>query len=344
MATVGAFFLTTAAESTGADAATDFRTPSEPHGVLSVACGECHTAEGWRVLVQPLAFDHAETGFALEKGHRVQDCTTCHESLVFSHVPTACADCHLDAHRGEFGDRCEDCHAPSGWNDRRRVANVHDATLFPLSGAHRGVDCESCHREAPPFEYSNTPTDCVACHLADYEATREPDHAEAGFPTDCESCHRTQSWENTRFGANFNHDAFFPLTGAHAPLDCSLCHADGFAGTPTDCFSCHQSDYDSTRDPDHRAAGFPMMCESCHNTRNWEDADFDHSMYFPIERGNHAGLDCAECHVVPSNFQAFSCIDCHEHERDEMADEHDDVPGYVYESGACLECHPTGTE
>jgi len=236
-----------------------------------------------------------------------------------------------------FPTDCESCHRTLSWENTRFGAGFDHDVFFPLTGAHAPLDCSLCHADG----FAGTPTDCFSCHAADYAATNNPDHEAAGFPTMCEACHTTASW----FGADFDHNAFFPLTGGHRNLDCEACHTDGvFAGTPTDCFSCHQSDYDNTRDPDHRAAGFPTMCESCHNTRDWEDADFDHSMYFPIERGNHAGLDCAECHVIPANFQAFSCIDCHEHERGEMADEHEDVAGYVYESGACLECHPTGTE
>jgi hypothetical protein len=48
--------------------------------------------------------------------------------------------------------------------------------------------------------------------------------------------------------------------------------------------------------------------------------------------------------VNPNSFGVFSCLTCHEHNQSEMDDEHDDVPGYVYESTACYGCHPTGEE
>jgi hypothetical protein len=41
----------------------------------------------------------------------------------------------------------------------------------------------------------------------------------------------------------------------------------------------------------------------------------------------------------------FSCTDCHEHnDQADLADEHDDVKGYVFQSKACFECHPKGSE
>ena len=51
-----------------------------------------------------------------------------------------------------------------------------------------------------------------------------------------------------------------------------------------------------------------------------------------------------ECHLRPDNFAFFSCIDCHEHRKSEMDNKHDEVPGYVWESEACLSCHPDGRE
>ena len=78
-------------------------TEGQPHGALAIDCDSCHTAEGWSPLVSPLAFDHASTGFRLGGSHAGRGCRQCHQSLVFSHVATACADCHADPHRGELG-------------------------------------------------------------------------------------------------------------------------------------------------------------------------------------------------------------------------------------------------
>jgi hypothetical protein len=228
--------------------------------------------------------------------------------------------------------------------------DLHNSTLFPLIGVHATVDCAACHRPDAPFEYTSTSIDCLYCHVADYEQTTEPDHIRVGFPTECELCHTPVGWQPARLdgGAGFDHDSFFILSGAHRTLDCSACHRDGFGNTPTDCYSCHRDDYNSTRDPNHAASGFPTDCELCHNTNSWDDAEFiDHdALFFPIFSGKHRGEwdQCSDCHTVSSNFSLFECINCHEHRREEMDDKHEDEPGYVYQSTACLNCHPDGRE
>ncbi|MEZ5363860.1 MAG: hypothetical protein R2748_16355 [Bryobacterales bacterium] len=75
---------------------------------------------------------------------------------------------------------------------------------------------------------------CATCHLDDFNATTDPDHAAAGFPQTCESCHTTAQWT----GANFDHNnTNFPLTGAHTSVaQCQTCHVGGqFAGLGTAC-------------------------------------------------------------------------------------------------------------
>jgi hypothetical protein len=138
----------------------------------------------------------------------------------------------------------------------------------------------------------------------------------------------------------------FELTGAHINTNCLNCHQDGFDGTSTDCFSCHSNEYNNTTDPDHQAANFPNTCEDCHTTIGWTPANFDHDgQYFPIYSGKHNGKwdECIECHSIPNDFSLFSCIDCHEHSnQSELDNKHEGLEGYVYESNACFECHPTG--
>lgn len=317
-----------------------------PHGDLGADCATCHTSEDWTPLRDPLPFDHRATGFVLLSAHAQAGCRDCHRSLVFSHVGSACADCHADGHRGELGVDCGACHVPESWTNRREFTRVHDRTRFPLLAAHATLDCEACHRGQQPREFVNTPADCVACHRPDYDATTNPNHARLGFPTECEACHSPASgtWQGGTFGGAFAHPATFPLTGAHAALPCSSCHAAGFAGTPRDCIACHRDDYDRTTSPSHRASGFPTTCQDCHGTSAWRPATFDHERFFPIASGRHAGVACATCHVNPGNFSTFECTGCHEHRRSEMDDEHDDVRGYQYASPACYRCHPRGVE
>ncbi len=63
---------------------------------------------------------------------------------------------------------------------------------------------------------------------------------------------------------------------------------------------------------------------------------------FPIERGSHGGLDCNECHGPFDTFAAFTCLDCHTHDRTSTDANHAGVDGYAYESSACYECHADG--
>ena len=52
------------------------------------------------------------------------------------------------------------------------------------------------------------------------------------------------------------------------------------------------------------------------------------------------GDACVDCHTNPNNFGEFTCVTCHTNP--ETDNEHNGVNGYVYESTACLACHPTG--
>jgi hypothetical protein len=112
--------------------------------------------------------------------------------------------------------------------------------------------------------------------------------------------------------------------------------------------SCHLDDYLATQDPNHEAADFPTDCESCHRPTRWEDGQFtDHDgLFFPIFSGDHrnAWTSCSDCHIAPANFSTFSCLDaCHPHNDEaKTTEDHEDEPGFTYNSNACYACHPDG--
>jgi len=339
-------YATTPAECGNCHFETYLQTSNPPHVLtrFSRRCEDCHpvTSTSW----QGARFSHTAT-FPLVGGHAGLTCAHCHASGRYQGLPTACVSCHQqDFSRttnpnhvtARFPTTCEDCHTINGW---RPATFDHALTRFPLTGAHAGVDCAQCH---PGGRYTGTPTDCYACHQADYDRTTNPNHRASGFPTQCEDCHGTEAWRP----ANFDHNTTrFPLTGAHRRVNCARCHPGGrYTGTPTDCYACHQADYDRTTNPNHRASGFPTQCQTCHGTRTWRPADFDHdSRSFPIFSGTHRGewSTCADCHVNPNNFRAFECILCHQHsDRAQVDNDHQGVSGYVYQSAACYGCHPTG--
>jgi len=316
--------------------------PEYPHGKFSGDCTSCHESERWSPARIAPSWKHPDR-FPLRGAHRSALCRSCHLSLDFAQAPTACADCHADAHRGELGTDCADCHSSFNFLDRSVQLDRHRATRFPLVGAHVSQDCESCHVPQPQgaLTWVNTPIDCSACHLPLYQATTDPPHAAAGFSTDCRICHTPTAWDRARFD---HAGTSFPLTGAHRALDCSACHASGYAGTPSDCYACHQADYEGTTDPDHETLGFPTDCKACHNTTSFDQASFPQhdAQYFPIYSGTHRGRwdRCTDCHTQPGNFASFSCFLCHEQQ--ETDGHHQEVPNYTYDSNQCYACHPQG--
>lgn len=321
----------------------EYQRTSQPNHLtagFSTSCAGCHgdSATSW----QGASFDH-ERVFPLRGRHRAAECTQCHANDRFAGTPSTCIACHQSDYQGTrnpnhasagFGTDCATCHgeAASSWSG----ASFDHNRFFQLSGKHRAADCASCHVNG---RFAGTPSNCIDCHRADYDRATAPNHRQAGFSTDCASCHGTQA--NSWTGATFNHNQFFPLQGAHRTLDCQACHARGY-DLPRDCFGCHAPDYNAARNPDHVRSGFPTSCENCHlaGHTSWNQAVFQHD--FPINSGPHAKFDCVECHQTST--RQFSCILCHEHEKNRMDDKHDEVGGYVYNSQACYGCHPNGRE
>ncbi len=205
------------------------RAQDSPHGDLAIACQECHTTASWVPVERDIAVQ-ARVGRAipLVGMHAVAACAECHTSKVFSRVATACQDCHTDAHAGELGVACSDCHDPRRWDSRDDLYRAHDKTLFPLHGGHARVDCEACHGGQPPEQYKLTPTDCIACHRADFQGATDRRRT-ADSRSTCQQCHLgvPDDWR----AAAFNHSARFPLAGAHAGVACADCHRNGYRGT-----------------------------------------------------------------------------------------------------------------
>jgi hypothetical protein len=264
-------------------------------------------------------FDHAKFGFPLSGAHAAAGCLGCHGSLEFAKAERMCASCHEDPHRGEMGSDCARCHGARSFLDRTAMVRGHQLTSFPLTGSHAGLDCESCHPSAAQghLRFVGTRSECQACHLADYRATRNPDHQAGGFPQDCRTCHSTLGWQK----ANFDHaGTSFPLTGRHRVTACASCHAGGYVGTPTTCVSCHQSDYDGTADPVHATSGFSTDCAACHNTDGWDGANFNHAVSGFALTGAHATTPCASCHASGYAGTPTACVSCHQSDYDGTAD------------------------
>jgi hypothetical protein len=313
--------------------------PVVPHDSFPADCSLCHTGGDWQTLRSDFTFDHeARTGVALRGAHADAACLLCHNDRgpVQQFAARGCGGCHQDPHLGRLGSNCQDCHDETLWRARDAIAQ-HDRTRFPLVGAHAAAACFRCHPGAQVGNFAGAYVECRQCHADDYARAAVPNHAAAGLPMTCSDCHRPTGWAP----AEFAHAASFPLQQGHAGRRCQECHANNlFVGTASDCASCHLDTWQQTTNPNHALAGFPTTCQQCHSTARWGGATFNHP--FPITSGVHAGLGCASCHTTPANPTAFSCIDCHDHNQAEMADEHDEVAGYVWASASCLACHPNG--
>ncbi len=338
-----------------------------PHGeAFEMNCAACHTSDSWEISsemwtydspVSPvqldemalkipadsIRFNHNETAFPLEGGHAATDCRLCHEALIFTETNSECIACHTDIHQMTVGSDCARCHTVDNWlvDD---IATIHQDEGFPLLGMHAQISCDECHQSESGMQFNRLGNDCINCHMGDFLATTEPNHIEAGYSTDCIDCHDINAFDWS--ADNILHD-FFPLEKGH-DIGCTECHTTGvFATIPADCISCHQMDFEAAVNPDHQVLNFSTDCASCHTLDlDWMPAEYrEHDdLYFPIYSGEHNGewQECQECHPNPADYAVFTCTTCHE--RGETDGDHDGVGGYVYESNACLACHPTGSE
>jgi nitrate/TMAO reductase-like tetraheme cytochrome c subunit len=181
--------------------------------------------------------------------------------------------------------------------------------------------------------------------LVDFNAAQNPGHIENNFSMECLDCHNNNSWEP----ADFDHsNTQFTLNGAHIGVSCAGCHFGNYTiQLSAACFSCHEQNFNEVMDPNHNSNNFDHNCLLCHTTNAWEPANWDHdTQYFPIYSGEHREEwnACSDCHLSPSNYSQFECINCHEHNREEMDNKHDEEQGYEYLSIRCYECHPDGRE
>lgn len=318
-----------------------------PHGKdLEISCDACHNSQGWKIDRNNITFNHNLTQFQLEGMHEDVSCVSCHPTLVFSDAEPECVSCHTDMHQQTVGFDCARCHTTNSWIVEN-ITEIHQQSRFPLLGPHITADCYDCHQSASLLLFEPLGVECIDCHRVDYMATTDPNHVENDYSTNCIECHKMNgfSW----VGADFAHTSF-PLIEGHAISDCRECHTDpqNYSNISTECYSCHQADYIAATVPNHQEIDLSTNCTECHTlSPGWRPAEFpEHDVLFPIYSGEHNGEwgSCIDCHNNPGNIAIFTCIDCHEHNKGEMDDEHQGIGGYLYDSYACLECHPTGSE
>ncbi len=141
-------------------------------------CAICHTVGSFK----PSTFTHAKhasTKLPLTGSHAAVPCVACHTArndtgradVEYTGLSAECESCHQDIHGGQFATggetSCVPCHSPAGWRSLVFNHDVHSS--FPLTGAHRGVPCRSCHKEERSGEkrfvrYKPLSSRCESCH------------------------------------------------------------------------------------------------------------------------------------------------------------------------------------
>lgn len=320
----------------------DFQKARNPNHVaigISTDCAACHTSNpGWR----PSSFQHAS--YPLTGAHKaINDCAQCHKTADLKSTPTECNACHNANYQATqnpnhlklgIGTDCATCHSTNpSWEPAKYAPHNN---FFPLTGAHSSLSCGECHKNG---SYTNTPNTCNGCHNAAFNASKNPNHAQLGLSTDCASCHSTNpGWRPS----NFNHNAFFPLTGAHATVasNCAACHKTGdIKSISADCNSCHNAAYQSAQNPNHANNGFSTDCASCHTTNpGWRPSTFNHNNFYPLT-GAHANTTCTACHKngVYRNTPR-DCNACHNANYQAAQNPNHASNGF---STDCASCHTT---
>ena len=214
-------------------------------GSVGNDCLRCHDTENW--LVDEIPELHEQNGFPLLGQHQLADCASCHVSetnLQWNRLGADCVNCHLPDYQSTnspnhqsagFSLSCSDCHdiQARSWAGSE---NFHQ--FFPLTGGHSIGDCFACHQGS---DYKGLSTDCISCHIDDFNATQDPNHKQSGFSTDCTLCHTIEGWSPAGFR---DHDAeFFPIySGIHRGEwnSCVECHTTPGSYKSFSCIDCHE--------------------------------------------------------------------------------------------------------
>ena len=316
----------------------------DPHqGRFGAKCESCHTADDWK-RIQTANFDHARTRYPLTGKHVATACAACHPPGKATKIAgfERCATCHADAHAGQLvlrksGGECGECHTTAGFRPATFTVALHEATTYPLLGAHRTSDCATCHRALPPGELERAgvalvrgavaakpgvaakvtqfrfpKSGCPDCHRDPHAGDSEKYLGAAG----CLACHALTQWREVRFDHNLTK---FPVAGLHLKVACLGCHKTPAAGgRPIPTLTGGLLPPPSARawapPREVRLAGAPLLCsgchadphlaqvgtscERCHGDSSWAPSRFDHNRDSTYRlEGAHRAVACIGCHV-----------------------------------------------
>jgi len=299
---------------------------TDPHNnKFGQNCIQCHTGESFLAIKGVENFDHNKTDYKLEGKHQKVDCKKCHTTKLTTALKYGrCTDCHKDYHKQQFAKQgvspdCSKCHTVKGFTEFSFTIEQHNASVFPLRGAHLATPCFACHKKDTTWSFREIGKHCIDCH----KNIHQDFISEKYYPgADCESCHNENMWSSI----NFDHKKTnFELSGAHAGKNCRDCHfkkddagivVQQFANLPTTCASCHK---------DVHVRQFAINgvtdCTRCHDLTLFKPVTkFDHDKtLFPLD-GKHKNVACNKCHktiqdkgvsFVLYKIKDFKCENCH---------------------------------
>ncbi len=336
-------------------------------------CGTCH-GEHYGRNVELIRwkdgeenFDHRLAGYKLEGAHAETECRDCHnaESIpdkgplikagkdlnrTFLGLSQECNSCHADEHRGQLSQKCQTCHSMDIWKPVRGFD--HQVTRFPLTGRHKTVQCQECHKTITDNRAPDDPTylkmnriafsQCSDCHT---------DPHQGRFEQTCASCHNTSGWNSVAI-ADFDHDKTrYPLRGKHVKVQCESCHKPGkpYRGLAfRRCMDCH-SDFHQRQFARRPSRG---ACEECHTVDGYSPSKFtlkEHQTTDFKLQGAHLAVACVDCHsgtpqsgrsaargrMIQVNrfvMKSSTCQDCH-------GDPHFGEVNKFLKADGCLYCH-----
>jgi hypothetical protein len=226
--------------------------------------------------------------------------------------------------------------------------------FFPIAtGFHQGLECNACHGKFDTFRRF----ECIDCHKHERDATDAIHAGMADYGYDsakCLNCHPRGAADG---GAPADHDAHFPIsTGAHAGVSCASCHLSVLDRTQISCSSgsCHPA---TEVTPQHALVSdfvASPACERCHGdgqvNRVAAHAPFALGAGAPHPSTDRTRGACLTCHPrmradksFAADFRQKSCTDASCHAQPKTTGDHAGVTGFVYATGSCLLCHPSGS-
>ena len=240
----------------------------------------------------------------------------------------SCLECHIDA------VVLEDAGAEGEEIERLLITPEDHTSVMSL---HSRLGCVTCHGGTGGTE------DVDAAHA---NIVPDPSHPNEAAST-CLPCHHELPSELPEHNIRVHHDRI--LAGIEEGGDvcrCSNCHgavAHGEEPIRTHefmggyCFDCHEEQNVSSESSRCAACHIgphdvseALDCETCHvSTELWSKVEL---AIHPMElTGQHAELECFECHFAPNfrQISGFTCADCH-------------TKPHEFGGDDCAQCHVGG--